>query len=364
MIDSPGQAMLERTSVNINTSGIEFRIMVGLPARGRTILGKQCMELLCSLLPAVLKDTIRNYDRNNLKQLINLADEQTEIRKYLKTNQLIAFIGNGSILPRRSGVSQLPLHGKQVVPFLSPTAFEICIPLSNGKKLKGMGISKGITLIVGGGYHGKSTLLQGLERGVYNHELGDGREYVIVDSTAVKIRAEDGRAVNDVNISAFINQLPFEKRTEKFSSDDASGSTSQAANIIEALEMEAKVLFIDEDTSATNFMIRDSRMQKLVNKDQEPITPFIDRVKQLHEEKDVSTVLVIGGSGDYFDVADNVILMNNYQPFDKTEEAKRIASSHITRQVEGDGPIGNIDHRQLHLDKIKSLLDKKRKNRQ
>ena len=160
-----------------------------------------------------------------------------------------------------------------------------------------------------------------MELGIYSHIPGDGREYVATDPKAVKIRAEDGRFVEKVNISPFIKSLPLLRDTLRFSTDNASGSTSQAANIMEALEMGARVLLIDEDTSATNFMIRDRRMQELVQKAHEPITPFIDKVRQLYQDQRVSTILVMGGSGDYFEAADTVIWMNNYRPFAVTRES-------------------------------------------
>ena len=188
-----------------------------------------------------------------------------------------------------------------------------------------MGIPGGITLIVGGGFHGKSTLLSAIERSVYDHIPDDGREYVVTLRSAVKIRAEDGRRVECVDISPFISNLPFGKDTLRFRTDNASGSTSQAANIIEAIEAGAKLLLLDEDTSATNFMIRDARMQRLVAANREPITPFIDRARQLFEILGVSTVLVMGGSGDYFDIADRVVLMDHYRPQDVTSKAREIA---------------------------------------
>jgi len=193
-------------------------------------------------------------------------------------------------------------------------------------------------LIVVGGYHGKSTLLKAIERGVYFHKKGDGREFVLTDPNAVKIRAEDGRQVTGVNITPFINNLPNGQDTAFFSTENASGSTSQAANVIEALEAGATTLLIDEDTSATNFMIRDHRMQQLVSQDKEPITPFIDRIKQLSKQLDVSTVLVMGGSGDYFQVADSVVMMDEYIPYDVTDKAMAIMKEYpierhsITRQ--------------------------------
>jgi predicted ABC-class ATPase len=209
-----------------------------------------------------------------------------------------------------------------------------------------MGIPQGVTLIVGGGFHGKSTLLNAIERGVYNHIPDDGREYVVANQAAVKIRAEDGRRIEKVNISPFINNLPFGKDTVRFSTDNASGSTSQAANIMETLEIGAQVLLIDEDTSATNFMVRDERMQELVVKTKEPITPFVDKVQKLFADQEVSTILVMGGSGDYFDVAHTVIMMENYQPHCVTKQATEIARKHASSRIdEGGDTFGEVTQR-------------------
>ena len=203
----------------------------------------------------------------------------------------------------------------------------IAMDLPHRGKITGMGIPKGVTLIVGGGYHGKSTLLKALELGVYNHIAGDGREYVITDRTAVKIRAEDGRSIRKTDISMFINDLPNGKDTRVFSTEDASGSTSQAANVVEAIEAGASLLLMDEDTSATNFMIRDELMQRVIRRDMEPITPFIDRVRELYAQYGVSTIIVAGSSGAYFHTADPIIQMDRYEPRDITALAKREAEA-------------------------------------
>jgi len=222
---------------------------------------------------------------------------------------------------------------EKVVPFKSPKSLEVEIPLLHGKPVTGMGVKAGITLIVGGGFHGKSTLLQALEVGVYNHIPGDGREFVSSVNTAVKIRAEDGRSVACVDISPFINNLPQGRPTHNFKTKDASGSTSQAANILEAMELGATALFLDEDTCATNFMIRDRRMRMLVSSSKEPITPFISKIKSLYDDLKTSSILVIGGSGDYFTVADTVIMMDSYVPVDVTGKAKEI----VKQQARTDG---------------------------
>ena len=327
------QEILERTSIVINKDNIEARFYVGFPAKGRTVLAKELEKILFNVIPNIATNTLvyENINKAKLINRIKLVEDQEYIRAKLKEKDLIAFIANGSILPRESGVSQKPL--KDSIPFKSPKTLEVEFDLPNRGLVKGMGVKKGITVIVGGGYHGKSTLLNALELGVYNHIEGDGRELVITDNSAMKVRAEDGRSIKNTDISLFIDNLPNGKDTVSFTTENASGSTSQAANIIEAVEAKSKVLLIDEDTSATNFMIRDDLMQKLVSKEKEPITPFIEIVKPLYSQKDISTILVIGSSGDYFDVADYVIQMDNYEVKDVTKEAKSLMRGEINKRI-------------------------------
>lgn len=346
-MDRPGQEILERTAVVVEPEYMEARIHIGLPARGRTVLGRQAEQMLLDFLPRIVREMkLSEKDIKKIEDRMKLTDNQQAIRKALKENGWVAFVADGAVLPRESGISNRPLKSGKVVPFRSPESLQAVIPVPHGEPISGMAIPEGITLIVGGGYHGKSTLLKAIERGVYNHVAGDGREYVITVEDAVKIRAEDGRRVEKVNISPFISRLPLGKDTDQFSTEDASGSTSQAANIMESLEMGSTCLLVDEDTSATNFMIRDARMQSLVAKGKEPITPFIDKVRQLYEENRVSTILVLGGSGDYFDVADHVIMMDHYLPYDVTRQAKEIAGVHQSgRAPEGGESFGEVSRR-------------------
>ena len=319
------QQILERTSIIIDNDKVEARFYVGFPARGRSVLSAELEKILFNILPNIVENTLvyTNINTKALDERIKLVEDQEFIRGELKKRKLIAFVANNSILPRESGISQKPLKdGKR---FISPKALEIDFNTPNRGVIKGMGIPEGITLIVGGGYHGKSTLLRALELGVYNHIEGDGREFVITDDSALKVRAEDGRAITRTDISLFINNLPNGKDTVRFYTENASGSTSQAANIVEGIESGTRVFLIDEDTSATNFMIRDTIMQQLVAKDKEPITPFIDVARSLYNKKGISTILVAGSSGDFFDIADLVIQMDNYEPFEVTKKAKALS---------------------------------------
>lgn len=361
-ISNPVQEVLQRSSVFINKQELEVRLVVGLPANGRRILGFQAVELLCENIPEIVNSCLLYHVLNHqsIKHHIETIEDADYIRQELDKRDLVAFVANDAILPRDSGVCAFPLRGKEVVKFQSPPSLEVEFICPNRGKVKGMGIKKGITLIVGGGYHGKSTLLHALELGVYNHIPEDGRELVVTNPTAVKIRAEDGRSITGVDISPFINHLPQGKSTVNFHTPNASGSTSQSANIMEALEVGSQLLLIDEDTSATNFMIRDGRMQKLIRKEKEPITPLVDKIKALYEDYGVSTILVMGGSGDYFEVADTVIAMDCFQPLDVTAKAKQIASDFPQgRDSEDTVNFGKITPRLINPDSISAKRGKR-----
>ena len=318
------QEILERSACEINPSSgdILLRMEVGLPANGRTINGREAVKIFFELIPVCVQKSLyyRSLDKRRLEKIAELADDQDYIRHILPERNLCAFVADGAVLPRESGISQKPMRG--AVTFKAPESLAVTMNLPYGGNIRGMGIPKGVTLIVGGGYHGKSTLLEALERGVYNHIMDDGREYVITNDTAVKIRAEDGRSIRGIDISMFINGLPNGKNTEHFETDDASGSTSQAANVIEAMEAGSRVFLIDEDTSATNFMIRDELMQSVVGRESEPITPYIDRLRELYENYGISSIIVAGSSGSYFHKADHIIQMRQYIPEEITNFAK------------------------------------------
>lgn len=312
----PGPEVMRRTAVEFNNIALLVRFEVGFPANGRTINAQELEKILLEFLPQIVKTCLfyQSWEKAKIQACYELAENQQRIREVLEERKLVAFCANGSILPRKSGVSSQPL--KDAIEFQSPESMAISIDLPFGNSIRGMGIPEGVTLIIGGGYHGKSTLLQALEQGVYNHVKGDGREYVITRADALKLRAEDGRAVSHLDLSLFIHDLPNGKDTHCFSTEDASGSTSQAAGVLEGMEAETSCFLIDEDTSATNFLVRDAFMQRVVSGDQEPITPFIARVRDLYEKVGISTILVAGSSGAFFHVADTIIQMDAYRPKD------------------------------------------------
>lgn len=350
----PSGEVLRRTSVRAAADGsVEARFRAGLPSLGRSILGNAAAELLCEALPAAIEAALLSpgIDRAALERHIEVVEDAQALRAQLAARGLVAFVADGAVLPRRSGIDDRPMEGEAVIPFASPPSLRVVLDTPNAGSVSGMGVPEGVTLLVGGGFHGKSTLLRAIERGVYDHVPGDGRERVVTRADVVKVRAEDGRSVDGTDISNFIGLLPSGEHPEAFRTGNASGSTSQAAAIAEALEVGARCLLLDEDTSATNFLIRDARVQALVANDDEPITPLIDRVADLRA-RGISLVLVVGGSGDYFDVADTVVAMRSYRPLEVTEAARATMARIPTVRTSAPAPWREPDPRRPDVKRI------------
>ncbi len=351
---SPNQEILKRSAVEIKKDILTIKFYGGLPANGRRINSKGAINMIFLEIPKIAKEIeIENLDLDKLKQHIKTNEKSDAIRRVLVEKNLIAFVENGSNLARKSSVDNKKLEG--CIPFSSPKSLELQLDLDIGESVIGMGIPKGITIVTGGGFHGKSTFLSAIEKGVYNHIPNDGREGVITDFNSVKIRAEDGRWVGKTNISNFINNLPHKKNTENFSTENASGSVSQATNIIEAIELGATTLLIDEDTTATNFMVRDRKIQELITHDKEPITPFIERIESL-KKKEISAIIVVGGLGDYFSKADYVLMLDEYKIKDVTKKAKKISKQFENSNIKDDNKEFEIIKRNLDPSKTSKVF--------
>ncbi|HKH40047.1 MAG TPA: ABC-ATPase domain-containing protein [Rubrobacter sp.] len=361
-IQRTSQVVLPRTSIVVEPGYIEARMAVGLPARGRSVDARAAKKVLLEELPEVVRRGLipapeGGVDVERARLHVETVEDADYLRGLLPGLGLVAFVADGAVLPRESGASDRPLKDG-AIPFGSPVEYRVEVELPNGGFVSGTGVPEGVTLVAGGGFHGKSTLLSALSWGVYDHVPGDGRELVVAREDAVKVRAEDGRSVSGVDISAMIGELPGGRSTKDFSTPNASGSTSQAANIAEAVEVRTSLLLVDEDTSATNFMIRDERMRELVRR--EPISPFIDLVRPLHRSLGVSTVVVVGGVGDYLDVADRVILLEDYAPSDATPRSRE-----VTRKFPPHAPLAErevFEPRERAIDT--SSIDLRRGKRQ
>ena len=342
-----GQEILERSSVNLhetwqddfstpafNAPGpyLELRLRWSLPAFGREIAGRQAARNLnLDLARAVAGLDLRESELGaEAWKHCQVAEDHAALQEILVERGWVAFLADGANLARRSGVSQLPLEGG--VPLTAPETLAQTVHLPHAGAVRGTAIPAGVTVIAGGGYHGKSTLLNAIARGIYPHIPGDGRELVATVPEAMAVRAADGRAVTGVDLRPFISHLPGrDADPAQFTTANASGSTSQAASIMESLELWGQpaqaALLLDEDTCATNLLIRDQRMRALVSSEREPITPLVDRIRALHRERGISTLIVMGGSGDYLDVADQVLIMDSYRLVDATAQARQVCDS-------------------------------------
>ncbi|SVA57637.1 uncharacterized protein METZ01_LOCUS110491, partial [marine metagenome] len=360
-VQSPGQKIIRRSGMQIKNDSLTLTLFAGLPGDGRRVLAKECIKLFSEILPPVWEESLlaKSLDMNRVQMALDTLEDYSALSQLLAQNHWASFMADGSLLPRASGVSDLPLK-KGGVLFSAPEELSAEVHLPHRGKVRGMPISLGITLIVGGGFHGKSTLLKAIQDAVYPHVAGDGRECIATQPTAVKIRAEDGRSVQPINVSGFMDNLPLIPSTENFSTVSASGSTSQAVNILEAIEADSSLLLMDEDTCATNFMIRDARMQALITSNEEPITPLVDRIGELYKDFGVSTLLVMGGSGDYFDSADQIIAIESFQPRLVTARAKQIVQDNPgSRKTETNWPLPKVQTRTRNLSALDFSRGKK-----
>lgn len=324
-----GQCILDRSAVLFHPGLLEIRLEVELPARGRRILGCQAARLLLQLPERLIAECLAPgaTDPATALRHAQAVEDFAALQAALAEHDWIAFIADGARLARRAGNDDRPLTEAPVVEFEAPPELRREVTLPHAGRVAGLALDPGVVLLCGGGFHGKSTLLRALAAAVVPHISGDGRERMAVRADAMSVRAEDGRAVHDADLRPFLHDLPFGRPAHGFSTENASGSTSQAAAILEALQGGSRLLLVDEDTSATNFMIRDELMERLLAARQEPITPFLHRARTLHDGLGASSVLVIGGSGEYFRAADRVLLLDTYRVEDRTEDAREIAAA-------------------------------------
>ena len=314
VFDTAGPEMLVRNALWVDNGELRACLQVRLPGDGRKIQAEAAAEILTMVLPDLVSAALYNSGESKpegveleLLEHYRVLAERKAILEELEKRNLVAFVPNGAVLPRASGLSELPMEG--AVPFTAPVEMEVTLN-ANGREIRGMGIPKGITVISGGAFHGKSTLLQALTKAVYPHIPGDGREGIVISESAVRVGVEDGRSVRGTDLSQFVRDLPGGISTKNFTTACASGSTSEAANLMEAMEAGSDVFLIDEDSSAVNFLIRDVRVRKLLGDDREPLIPLTDRIREI---KNRSFILVAGACGDFLDLADNIIVMASYK---------------------------------------------------
>ncbi|MDP2984713.1 MAG: ABC-ATPase domain-containing protein [Candidatus Latescibacter sp.] len=346
IIDRPGQEILENTALVLGNDCIEVRFSVDLPVKRERIPGQQAAALFIDTIPRIIRECLifKNLDGEGLAEWIETNEDADAARLMLDGLGLAAFVADGSVLPRISFVDPRALV-KDAAPFKAPDELAVTLDLPNAGKVRGMGIPKGITLVTGGGAQGKSTLLDALALGVYNHIPEDGRELVVTAEDAVGIRAEEGRRIENVDISPFFSSLERGMDTRHFSAPFASPAVSQAANIMEAVEIGTSLLIIDESTSAADIMDHDARMQELIPADQETVTTLVDILPLLKSQNKISVIIAANCAGDYLEIADTVISLNRFQPFFATTDAKRIVAEHPSGRTSRAGDFPSVIER-------------------
>ncbi len=330
-VPKPSPRILRRSCCELISESLVIRFFIGLPARGRRVLGREAIKLLINDVPKVVSELLKV--RNEVDEVLKhyeLLKDQRFLREWLYRGGYILFIPNGAILPRESSISEEPKEG--ATKFKSPLTLKVKVKLPSGKVVEGMAVKEGVTVVTGGGYHGKTTLLEAIQDGIYDHVRGDGREYVVSRKYTVLVKAEDGRLVSNVDISSLIRNLPGGCDTRRFSTLDASGSTSMAASISEVIEAGAEVILLDEDTSATNLLFKDEVMRELIPND--PIRTLSEVVRDLVSKSGASVVVVTSASSSFLPVADTVIRMSNYIPEDLSSEVAGKGLGVITKTYE------------------------------
>ena len=338
VFDSAGPEMLVRNALWVDNGELRACLQVRLPGDGRKIQAEDAAEILTMVLPDLVSSALYNSGESKpegvepeLLEHYRVLAERKAILEELEKRNLVAFVPDGAVLPRASGLSELPMQG--AVPFVAPVEMAVTLDVE-GRKIRGMGIPKGVTVITGGAFHGKSTLLQALTKAVYPHVPGDGREGVVISESAVRVGVEDGRSVRGTDLSQFVRDLPGGISTKSFTTASASGSTSEAANLMEAMEAGSDAFLIDEDSSAVNFLIRDVRVRKLLGDDREPLIPLTDRIRGIQGR---SFILVAGACGDFLDLADNIIVMASYKAECARINGKNVAAGLADGTAGADG---------------------------
>ena len=328
-IDRPSHELLETNAAVVGNDSLEIRFAVNLPVKNGKVFSQAAIELFMKSVPGIINNCMifNNLDGEKLANWIETNEDAEVLRGMLGESGLVAFIADESVF---SG--HVNIDSKVFVPLSPPDELAFTFNLPNRGKVRGMGIPAGITLIIGGCSHGKTTLLRAVEFGVYNHISGDGRELAVTVPDAVGIRVEEGRRIENVDISPFIANISKNIDTKHFSSRSAPPAASMAANIMEALEAGTSLLLFDDETAVTSLMGRDARLQALISKEFEPITPLVDILPLLRDEHGISSIIV-GASGDYFDIADTVIAMKDFNPVVVTDEAKKIAKENPSGRI-------------------------------
>lgn len=302
-IPRPGQEILERGSVAISPYFIEVRFTADLPADGNKV-SAVAMDLLMERIKTIISESLyfSAYKQSKVYNHLQTYENAEFIRENLDSKGIVAFIADGSVLPRRDDDLAPMVDAKE---FVTDPALKVTFDVPYGEPISGMGIPKGFTAVTGASRNGKSALLDAIFAGVYDHIPGDGREYVITSRDAAFIMAEPNRPADSVDISMFVPETPEFDDTSAAKKEFVSSPMSEFVSVSEAVEMGSKLILIDEEYS------NPCVMRKGFLADNEKIISLSEMGSSMGRQG-ISLVMV-SGDESVIRSADNVLVVEGFK---------------------------------------------------
>jgi len=358
-IEAGGQEILPRTACRLAEDYVEVRAEMVLPSEGRKASARAAQALLLEDLAQLVDGALvfSNHNPQAAQRHVEVAEDAQALRAQLAERGLVAFIADGAVLPRE-GDSDRPLLS-HLVPFQSPEELRVVLRTPHRGEIAGMGIPRGVTVIIGNAFSGRSTLLRAIASAVYAHIPGDGREYCAAVPDAALVQADEGRRVEGVNLSPFVSALPGGEDPARFRGDHVPALLAQAASIGETLEAGATLLLFDEDSTAPRLLVRDVIWRHLAPEAKDPVTPLADLIRPLYAEHGVSTVIAGGTGSSLPAAADTVLAMDAFRPVAVTTRAKQLAGEWPAVRVAEIRGFGGIHHRVPLADSLAFLRGRK-----
>ena len=323
----PGQKILPRSSLVVTEEYVEARIYFRPPMQDDKIMGSDLKELFFGMLPRIANSALIycNLHEGEAERCVNSMSDADHIRRLLPTRGWVSFVAEQSHLCRVNHGDTPDMHRTQTLRVDDALAKSLDLPKAGA--VRGFGVPSGLTVILGDAYSGRVELMRAMSAGIYNHVRGDGREQVITVPDAVYLKAEAGRSVRRVDLSAFLRDAGDEN-SPVFSSPNADVFASEAAATVEALEAGARALLFDESDSSPEFLARDPRLAGLTPPAEQRITPLSAIARRMVDQLGVS--VVVAGTvtvTDFIPVADTVLRIANFKVYDVTKEAKKLVTA-------------------------------------
>ena len=309
---NPGPHILPRSAFVVASDFVEARLSVCLPVKDGKVDADSARRIFFDLLPQIVTDAMIfcYQDAEQIQRFVQVMEDADEIRQSLMQQGLVGFVAEGSS----------PSPNGPALTIDESIRTEIGVP--NAGTLNGLAIPSGVTVVLGDPLSGRHELVAALGDGVYNHIPEDGRSLIVTVPDAVRVCAEPGRPVRNVDLRAFLRDS---QAAASVSTASASGHVSQMATSMEALQAGAQVLMYDESDSDAAFLAADARLRTVSGGHPGQAIPLSDRVRQMADEWRIS--IVIGAwacAGPFLASADRILWIENGVVRDVTDSARDV----------------------------------------